>query len=120
MSELVQLQERVKGLEDRTDVEGLARGTDRDVADWRTTLNNHTDLLNGMGDKIDLFQERVDKRFTRLEAKVDANFTMVDANFTKMEDKFELLRKGQDQITKLLTRHLGEPDEEMRAGDADE
>jgi SMC interacting uncharacterized protein involved in chromosome segregation len=91
------------------DVHNLASGTDREVAEWRTTLNNHTNMLNGMS-------EQIDERFT----KVDKRFDKVDQNFAKVETKFKLLQQGQDRITKLLTRHLGEPDEETRAGDAGE
>jgi hypothetical protein len=52
-------------------------------------------------------------------AKVDANFAKVDANFAKVEDQFRQVRRGQEAITDLLTRHLGEPGEEMQASDAD-
>jgi hypothetical protein len=111
---LAELRDRVTHLEARVDeVEGLARGTDREVADWRETLNNHTQTLNAMGEKIDLFQERVDDRLDKFEAKVDEGFA-------KVEKKFKLLHQGQEQITQLLTSHLGEPDEETRAGGADE
>jgi esterase/lipase len=109
------------------DVHNLASGTDREVAEWRTTLNNHSNMLNGMSEQIDERFTKVDKRFDKVEAemrdgfaKVDQNFAKVDQNFAKVETKFKLLQQGQDRITKLLTRHLGEPDEETRAGDADE
>lgn len=59
---------------------------------------------------------KVDANF----AKVDANFAKVDANFAKVEDQFRQVRRGQEAITDLLTRHLGEPGEELRASDADE
>ena len=52
------------------------------------------------------------KHLTGLEAKV----TRLEA---KVDEKFEILHKGQKQITELLTRHLGEPDEETRAGGAE-
>jgi chromosome segregation ATPase len=128
VSERVQLQERVNGLENRMDnVEDLAGRTGQEVAEWRATLNNHNETLNGMGDKIDLFQERVDKRFT----EVDKRFTEVDKRFDKLDDRFDKLEAemrngfstlgvGMAQITALLTTHLGTPDEETPAGGADE
>jgi hypothetical protein len=94
-------------------VEHLARSTDRDVADWRTTLNNHTETLNGMGKKIDLFQERVDERF----GKVDEELADVRS---EMRKGFGKLAKGQELITDLLTRHLGKPGEAVRVDDTNE
>jgi hypothetical protein len=102
------------------DVHNLASGTDREVAEWRTTLNNHSNMLNGMSEQIDERFTKVDKRFDKVEAEMRDGFAKVDQNFAKVETKFKLLQQGQDRITKLLTRHLGEPDEETRAGDADE
>lgn len=88
------------------DVHKQASGTDQEVADWRTTLNNHTHTLNAMS-------EQIDNRFNKVEAEMRDGFA-------KVNEKFELLHQGQEQITNLLTRHLGEPDEKTRAGDADE
>ncbi|HEX6353679.1 hypothetical protein [Actinophytocola sp.] len=84
--------------------------------------------------KVDEQFAKVDKRFTKVDeqfAKVDKHFDKVDKRFDKLEGemrdgfsevekKFELLHRGQEQITELLTRHLGEPDEETRSGGADE
>lgn len=91
------------------DVEGLARGTDREVADWRTTLNNHTDLLNAIR------EDQVDqgKKLARLEAKVEAELADVRS---EMRNGFGKLAKGLELLTGLLTRHLGRPDEEPRGG----
>lgn len=105
------------------DVQDLAGRTGQEVADWRATLNNHTDTLNAMSDKIDHFRQalraemldgfaKVNENFV----KVNENFAKVDENFAKVEEKFALLHEGQNQITKLLNRHFGEPDEEPRAG----
>lgn len=121
MNQLARLEERVTRLEGRVDdVHDLARGTDQEVSGWRGVLNNHTQALNAMGEKIDLFQKRVDARFD----EVDDRFDEVDDRFDKLEakvdDKFELLRQGQEKITGLLTRHLGETDEETHTGHADE
>lgn len=107
MSTVAELDRRVTSLEGRMDdVEKLARGTGQEVADWRATLNNHTKLLNAMGEKIDLFQKQVNGRFEKVE--------------TEMRDGFTLLHRGQDQITQLLTRALGETDDGMTAGGADD
>lgn len=114
MNQLARLEERVTRLEGRVDdVHDLARGTDQEVSGWRGVLNNHTQALNAMGEKIDLFQKRVDARFD----EVDDRFDKLEA---KVDDKFELLRQGQEKITGLLTRHLGETDEETHTGHADE
>jgi hypothetical protein len=107
---LAELRDRVTDLEARVDeVEKLARGTDREVADWRQTLNNHTNTLN----TIRLNQVDQGKTLTRLEKEMRDGFA-------KVEDKFELIRQGQEQITDLLTWHLGELDEETSTGGADE
>lgn len=89
-------------------VEDLAGRTGQEVAEWRATLNNHTKLLKAIRD------DHVDqgKHLTGLEAKV----TRLEA---KVDEKFEILHKGQKQITELLTRHLGEPDDETRADGAE-
>jgi hypothetical protein len=112
------------------DVEDFSRGTDREVADWRTTLNNHTKLLNTIrddvvdqGKKVDKLETEMRDGFAKVDAnfaRVDANFAKVDANFAKVEDKFQLLFRGQEEITQLLTRHLGEPDDKTRESGADE
>jgi uncharacterized phage infection (PIP) family protein YhgE len=105
------------------DVQKLASGTDQEVADWRTTLNNHTNTLNALrDDQVDQGKKlaRVEKEMQAGFRQMNENFAKVDANFTEVEKKFALLERGQDQITKLLTRHLGEPGEETRTGGADE
>lgn len=98
------------------DVQDLARRTGEEVADWRDTLNGHTKTLNA------LRKDQVDqgKRLARVEKEVHAGFDQTNENFTEVEKKFDLLFQGQDRITKLLTRHLGGPDEETRASGADE
>jgi septation ring formation regulator EzrA len=133
---LVRLEKRVKNLEDRMDdVQKLASGTDQEVAGWRTTLNNHTTTLNALradqveqGKRLTRVEKemyagfhqinenfaKVDEHFTTADenfAKIDDHFTTVDENFATVEKKFAVLERGQDQITKLLTRHLGGPGE---------
>jgi chromosome segregation ATPase len=73
--------------------------------------------------RIDEKFAKVDENFAWVDenfAKVDENFARVDENFAKVERKFELLHRGQDRITDLLTRHLGEWTDETRAGGTDE
>jgi oligoendopeptidase F len=84
------------------EVQDLARCTGEEVANWRQTLDGHTKLLNAIR------KDHVDqsKRLDKLEAE--------------MRNGFGELAKGQELITGLLTRHLNEPDEETRAGGADE
>lgn len=128
MSQIAELEPRVKRLEERMDdVHDLASRTGQEVADWRTTLNNHTNTLNAMSDqingrfnKVDDRFDKVDKRIDKLEAEVRDGFAKADKNFAKVEEKFKLLHEGQDRITKLLTRHLGEPDDGTHAGGADD
>jgi predicted nucleic acid-binding Zn-ribbon protein len=118
VSELVQLRERVKSLENRMDnVENLAGRTGQEVAEWRATLNNHNKLLNGMGDKIDLFQKRVDQRFTEVDKRFDK---LESALRAEMQKGFTEIGLGMAQITALLNIHLGEPGEETRGGSAGE
>lgn len=74
------------------DVERLVRANGGAVAGWQTTLNGHTKLLNAIWD--DVVNQRREMR---------DGFAKVDANFARVEDKFELLRRGQDQILSLLT-----------------
>jgi hypothetical protein len=107
VTELLELADRVTRLEARVDdVEHLARGTGKEVSEWRTTLNNHMKTLNAIrenqidqGKKLASFEEH----FGEFEARVDK--------------KFALLHRGQEQITDLLTRHLGEPNEEASSGE---
>jgi hypothetical protein len=73
-----------------------------EVADWRDALNGHAKTLTAM--RTDLVDVRTEMR----------------DGFKKMRDDFGKLAKGQDLITDLLTRHLGEPGEATRADDADE
>jgi SMC interacting uncharacterized protein involved in chromosome segregation len=110
VSELAQLTKRVSRLEERMDdVQDLAGRTGQEVAGWRTTLNNHTRLLNTIK------EDQAD-----LRKKVEDGFAKVDENFAEVEKKFQQLHQGQERITKLLTRHLGEPDQEPHTGGADE
>jgi uncharacterized phage infection (PIP) family protein YhgE len=92
------------------DVQKLASVTGQEVAEWRTTLHNHTKTLNAVNAKIDRFEERVDEHFT----KVDERFTRVDERFdkveTEMRDGFGMLAEGQQRITDLLTQHIEECD----------
>lgn len=94
-------------------VEDLAGRTGQEVAEWRATLNNHVELLNGMNDKIDLFQDRVDDRFAKLDERFDKLEAKVDKGFTE-------IGLGMGQITALLNIHLGEPGTETSAGGAGE
>jgi hypothetical protein len=116
--ELAELDVRVTQLEERMDgVEDLARGTGQEVADWRGTVNGHTKTLNAMSEKIDLFQKRIDERLDKAETEVRKEFADVRS---EMRKGFGKLAKGQELITDLLTKHLDAPDEETRAGGADE
>ena len=111
MTQAVPLDDRVAELERRMgDVEDLARNTDQDVADWRTTLNNHTKTINAWG-------EQINARFDRVEAEMRSEFADVRL---EMRTGFGTLAEGQAKITKLLTKHLGEPDDETPAGGASE
>lgn len=99
------------------DVEGLARGTDREVADWRTTLNNHTKTINAWGQQLNARFDQVEAEMRGKFAKVDERFDQVEA---EMRDGFGKLAKGQKLITQLLNKHLGKPDDETQAGGAGE
>lgn len=98
-------------------VEGLAGRTGQEAAGWRTTLDNHTKMINAWGEQLNARFDRVDARLGQLEAKVDRE--MADVRFD-MRKGFGKLASGQELITQLLNRHLGEPSEETPAGGADE
>jgi len=117
MTQAVPLEDRVAKLEVRTDhVEGLARRTDKEVSDWRTTLSNHTELLNAIrNDHVDH-----GKRLTRVEAGLADVRSEMDAMRSEMRNGFGKLAKGQELITELLDRHLGTSDDETPAGGAGE
>lgn len=89
------------------------------VDDWQTVLNGHTNTLNAIREDV------VDqgKRLVKVEAEVTdlrSDVTNLRSDVTdlrsEMRNGFGKLAKGQELITDLLTRHLGEPDEEPRAG----
>jgi hypothetical protein len=136
VTQLAELETRVTRLEERVDdVHDLARRTGEEVATWRATLNNHGNMINALGDHIDARFDRVEAEmragFANVRSEVRAEvanvrsemrdgFAMANENFAKIEGKFTLLHQGQEQIAELLTRHLGEPDERTRAGDAGE
>jgi hypothetical protein len=86
------------------------------VDGWQTTLDNHTQTLNAIRD------DHVDqgKKLDSLDKKLDNQGKRLDRLEAEMRDGFGKLAKGQELITGLLTRKLGEPDEETHAGDADE
>ncbi len=121
MTQALPLEDRVAKLElEMAEVRYVTSKADKDVADFKTVLIGHTGVINAIRDD----QVEHGKRLARLEAEVrsgfanvDANFAKVDTNFGKIEEKFELLSKGQEAITQLLSRHLGEPDEETHAGE---
>ena len=102
MSELA---ERVTRLERRMDeVHDLASSTDREVAGWRGVLKNHTIVLNGMSERLDQFERKVDKRFDKVEAEMHERFTQMREGFTK-------LGLGQAQITALLNIVIDKSDD---------
>ena len=100
MRQFAELRDRV------TRLEGRVGNVEEEVADWRDALNSHAKTLNAM--REDLVDVRTEMR---------AGFADVRS---EMRDSFGKLAKGQELITDLLTRHLGEPCEETRAGDAGE
>lgn len=129
------LEERVARLEhEMAEVRFMAGRTDREVSDLQAVLNGHTGVLNAIRDdqrdqgrQFAKFEAETRREFADVRAemrdgfaKVDANFAKVDANFAKVEEKFALLSKGQEAITRLLTKHLGDPDDETPAGGAGE
>ena len=90
-------------------VEDLAGRTGQEVAEWRATLNNHTELLNAIRD------DHVDQGKELVKLKVE----LADVR-SEMRKGFGKLAKGQELITDLLTRHLGDADKEPPAGGAGE
>lgn len=105
MSEPAEIHDRVTRFEERmADVYDLASRADREVSGWRTVLKGHTNLLNAMGERIELFERRVDKRFAKVEGE--------------MREGFTVLALGQAQIMALLSASPGQPRENWRSGGA--
>ncbi|TDV52379.1 hypothetical protein [Actinophytocola oryzae] len=127
MTQAVPLEERVTKLErEMREVRYMAGRTDREVSDLQVTLKGHNGVLNAIredqvdqGKKLDLVERRLGKLEMKVDenfAKVDENFAKVDENFAKVEAKFDVLYQGQEKITQLLNRHLGEPDDDIHGG----
>lgn len=101
--ELAKVRAEVKGVRaEVTDVRAEVESVKAEVTDVRAEVGN------------------VRAEVESVRAEVRDGFAKADENFTEVERKFATLRQGQEQITDLLTRHLGEPDEEASAGGADE
>ncbi len=95
MASLEDLEARVTALEEqvqhtRQDAAAarvLAGTADRDVSDFKQTLNGHTRVLNAVretqiehGQRLD----RLESRFDQLDAKVDSGFTKVNIGMEQM------------------------------------
>jgi acyl carrier protein phosphodiesterase len=115
VSELAELRERVTRLEERMDnVQNLARRTDREVSSWREVLRNHTNVLNGMSERLDHLGRRLDDTVTEMRegfAKVDQAFAKVDQAFATVEANFTMVRAGMGRIEGLLTSALGKAED---------
>lgn len=124
MSQPARLDERVSQLETEiAEVRYLATKAEREVSDMQTVFRGHTGVLNAIRDdqvKQGAELASVKAEVKNVKAEMHEGFAKVDENFAKVENKFVQLQQGQEQITDLLTRHLGEPAEETRAGDASE
>ena len=139
------LEERVTQLEaEMADVRFLATKADREVSDVQITLRGYTGTLNAirddqveqgkrlarvekkvdtLGKKVDSVEQRVggvEQKIDNVEQRIGGVEQKVDNVEKEMRHGFALLGQGQERITELLTRHLGEPDEETSAGGADE
>jgi hypothetical protein len=121
MTQALSLEDRVAELErEMVEVRHMAGRTDREVSDLHVTLKGHTGVLNAIReDQVDQGKKLalVENRMGNLERAVHDGFTKVDENFAKVEEKFDVLHQGQEQITRLLNRRLGELDEETSRGD---
>ena len=101
MARLEDLEARVTALEEQTrqsrqDAAAariLAGAADRDVSDFKQTLNGHTQVLNSLRET----QIEQGQRLGKLESKFDQLDAKIDSGFTKVNISIE-------QITKLLQR----------------
>jgi len=88
MARLEDLEARVTALEEQTrqsrqDAAAariLAGAADRDVSDFKQTLNGHTQVLNALRET----QIEQGQRLDQLEAKVDSGFTQVNINVERI------------------------------------
>ena len=55
-------------------------------------------------DEMDNASSRVDRRFERLETKVDAGFAVMDAKFAEYDQGFAAMRHGFDQTAAGFAR----------------
>jgi hypothetical protein len=128
MSQPARLDERVTQLEsEMAEVRFLATKAESEVSDMQTVFRGHTGVLNAIRqDQVKQGMElaSVKAEVKNVRAEMHTGFAQVDEEFadvrSEMRKGFGELARGQELITNLLTRHLGEPDEETRAGDAGE
>jgi chromosome segregation ATPase len=88
MASLEDLEARVTALEEqgrqsRQDAAAariLAGAADRDVSDFKQTLNSHTQVLNALRET----QVEHGQRLDQLEAKVDSGFTKMNIGMERM------------------------------------
>ena len=144
MSEAPELETRVTRLEERmAEVHHLASRADHEASDVHARLRAHTKSLEALretqleqGREMRKLETKVDDRFGKLEAKVDAGFAKVDAGFAKVDagfakvdDRFgkvddnfgrletwvrggfATMARAQEQITALLTIAVRDADE---------
>lgn len=128
MTQALPLEERVATLEHQmAEVRFMAGRTDREVSSLQAVLNGHTGVLNAIREdhreldkRFATFEAETRREFADVRAEMRDGFAKVDENFAKVEKKFELLSKGQERITRLLTKHLDKSEDETPAGGAGE
>jgi hypothetical protein len=115
---------RVTRLEHQmAEVRFLAAKAESDAADCKSVLHGQTGVLNAIrkdqvaqAEKIAVMDAKIDDGFARVDTEMRDGFARVD---TEMRDGFArvdaearknyaMLAHGQERITELLTRQLGE------------
>lgn len=121
MSEAAGLPDRVTRLEhDMAEVRFLATKAEKEASDCTAVLHGHTGVLNAIReDQVEQSKKiaKIDGRLGRVEADVRTGFARVNAEMGEMRGEMREMRgniatlaQGQEQITELLTRHVGECD----------
>jgi hypothetical protein len=82
----------------------LAAMNDRDLADVGVKLDANRKAINALGEQTRARFDEVDRRFDRLESRVDAGFTFMYQKFAEYDQGFAAMRHGFDQTSAGFAR----------------
>jgi hypothetical protein len=82
----------------------LAAMNDRDLADVGVKLDANRKAINALDEQTRARFDEVDRRFERLESRVDAGFAFMNAKFAEYDQGFAAMRHGFDQTAAGFAR----------------